>query len=660
MVNKAKTSSSLSDQTVEISSHELDTQSASSRLGRLSITAWIICMILAQKFLLYIFRSSWMNLDHTFFTMEYFASSKQSHPGGPRIPCLVTADTAIPKDPATFHAFPAEVGWKLHHDYRLEPHQSRSPSQGLVPFLQSWLFFGLVLSTIQVDHYPFLQRADLECDGLLDTRKLERRLESWVICVLERPESGFQRQAEIAYMLSTAKKVVRRNYALNIFTKRVGDGPSQEDTQEAFHELALLLMVLGEKLSITIKQVMDLSGDRREIAYDDLDDGWGPSNWTFSKMEKDGWCPRHIRFAHNYFGPYATPLLSTYMTSERRDSSPAKHKECTEHVCSFEKSQRVPGLHSSGCLPDCKHKDTDNCEITGPDMSAIMDHLINSSFSSQTGKWSGIPVLRFRSKPKDGPESIELEVHLIESNDILFEQVVAVSHACDDGWGNGRLNKLPSCRLRYLQRTIQSIIPGENLYFWLDTLIVPSIAQEGDSRRGEARENAMSQVIELFQQARFTILLDYSLPDSTTRRSPTTVAESLLNHGWMDHLWELQGKYMTAEKNDSGEGSNPAGSRIHLDQLALWRHGLRSLVTKCLTFKSGRSSTIASVKQTPPPEWHISSENSEEPNESGIEMDRSIILVANGWQVAKWEVSQPSSLAFGHRQQQLQLLLDAT
>lgn len=594
--------------------------------------------------------------------MEYFGSSRQSEPRGLHVPCLVTPSTEFPVNPGTFHKYPEKVGWKLHHDYMLEAHPGRTPAQDLVPFLQSWLIFGLASATLRVDGTPILQTVDLLRDRLLDTSELEPALRRWAHWEMNNPKGRLNRQVEIAYMLSTAKHVVRRNYGLDVLTKRVGHSTSQDELQNIPDELALLLMVLGERLSAVSKDIMDNTAKHTAVATDALDGGWGPSRWVLAQMKKDGWCPYDIQSAHVHFRSHASPLLSTYMTCERSTSFLVQHKECTEHVCRLKESQRLNGLHSSDCLPDCKIAYTGGCKITGPDMSVILDHLVDSSFCSRTKRWSGIPVLRFRSHLTDEPESVDLEVHRLVNGDVLFEQVVVISHAWNDGWGNDRLNKMTSCRLRFLQRMIQNIGNGRDLYFWLDTLIVPS-AYEMDGRRDKAREKAISQVLEVFQHAKHTIVLDHTLPRSKTPSPPATVSMSFLSRAWMRRLCILQGMYASAEHSKTGQSSNSPESRSFLYEYMESRHGLGSLIRRYLTRKSGirrHSTTNSMEKETthPSEDWHTRGESTEEQQRSGSRKstDCPIALVGNGWQVTKWAVSHPANLSFPSTGKHLGLL----
>lgn len=595
--------------------------------------------------------------------MNYFASDEAPEPRGPRVPCLITTGTSIPKDPTSFHAYLAEGGWKLHHDYRLEAHPSHTPGQSLSVFLQSWLFFGLVSATVRDGGGPILQAVDLVRDGLLDTSKLGPAFREWAHWEMDNPKGRPTRQIKVAYMLSTAKHVVRRNFGLDVFTKRAGYSASNDDPQHISDELPLLLMVVGETLSAVSRSIMDATEHRTVVAHDDLDEGWGPSRWAFAQMEKYGWCPHDIRLVHNHFGSQATPLLSTYMASDRSTSSMVQHRRCTENVCDFRESQRLRGLQSNCCLPDCKVANSGSCGAVGPDMKAILDHLLNSSLSSQTERWSGIPVLRFRSANPDQSDPIELEVHLLESQDVVFDQLVAISHAWNDDWGNDQANKLSSCRLRYLQRIMQDISHGRDLYFWLDTLIVPSLAHERDSRRDQARENAMSHIMEIFQHAKHIVVLDETLARSTAPRSPEIVAGSLLNRAWMGSLLALQGVYVNAEQKETGGSSNSPGSQVYVDQFLSGKNGLRSLAMRYLT-RNGRSdSTIASVEQKPSPysrDWNTPGEITKEGDEfvTGWEMDHHITLIVNGSQVAKWEVSQPSNPLFPNHDHILQHLLE--
>lgn len=209
------------------------------------------------------------------FNMEYFVSSDESHRRGPEVSLLTSTDIELPKSSNAFHAFPGRHGWKVHHDYRLEARPSRTSVQDLASFLQSWLFFGLVSSIIQANGQPILRVFDLYNGEFLDTRKLTHAIQTWRDWETSNVESEHLRQANFAYILSTARHVVRRNSVL-----------SSSRPHAVPDELELLLMVLGETLTTVTKELLKDTHHGRVVPYEGFDVDWGPPRWTFAQNEE--------------------------------------------------------------------------------------------------------------------------------------------------------------------------------------------------------------------------------------------------------------------------------------------------------------------------------------------------------------------------------------
>lgn len=554
--------------------------------------------------------------------MEYFESTEQSYLGDLQVPYLTKPDIEPPNNASSFHAFPAENGWKLHHDHKLQVHPGRIPRQALAPFLQSWMFFGLVGTTVQVNGQPVLRTAELHNGRFLDVRKLAHAVRRWADW--ERSSEGRQsRQAEIAYVLSTARKVVHRNCVLDMITKGVGYSTLEDHPQFVPDQLALLLMILGETLSMVSTRIMEDATSHRTISYEDLEGGWGPSRWSFMQMRKFGWCPYYIRLLHHRFESHAAPLLSAYMTSHTNMTSTLEHQRCTEYVCRLKQSELSNGLQNSDsyCLPECRDSNRGTCEMVGPDMVTVRNILGRNIKFRPRKTWRGIPVFRFWPESSDKSQSVELEAHHLKTKDVHSGNFVAISHVLGDGWGN-RGGKLPTCRLRYLKRMIRSIAFGQDLYFWLDTLVEPIYLAHHDRDGGWARNIAMSQVFEIFHNARYMIVLEDAEPYSLKESSSLNMTRAYLNRAWMDRLWTLQTWYSTV-----GQGDN-AKSFSHQpfldDALTLGQFGT-STETQIRSYLD-----IGNM-----PEKHSELQTSS----SSGERSKHTMLVANAWRVARWMVS---------------------
>lgn len=553
-------------------------------------------------------------------SMEYF---EQSDPEGLRVPCLITADTKLPYDPNSFLVYPESEGWRLHHDYRLELHGSQgAPRQDLAAFLQSWLFFGLIGATIQVDGRPVLREDKLRDGEFLVTNNLAAAFREWVDWERWHPEGQQVRQVEVGYILSTARQVVRRNCGLDIVTKSVSYSASIGHPQYVPDQLALLLMVVGETLSTILVGIMEDAIARTALLNAGLGDGWGPPRWVLAQMEKEGWCPRDVRLIHDQLGAHATPLLSAYITSVKSAPAVLRHQGCTEDVCRLKDYQRHGGLRGQNCLPNCKSAWDGSCKLAGPDMDSVMEILGSSSYNSEEKTWSCFPVLRFRPKIPDEPESIDLEVCRIETNSLPPEDFATISHVWNGCWAHpDENNKMPLCRLRLLKYLIRHSNHGQDMYFWMDSLIMPGPDYGDKEMRRQFRKVAIAQIFQIFQKAKYTIVLDQTLANSPKGDPPELTAKACLSHAWLGRLRRLLESHLKTEPSNEGSILDSQETRYQIYRL------MSAPVNTLNWVQSGDFSANSAIIQA-----------------STLKTRKRTTVIANAWKAFRWEVSSATFL----------------
>lgn len=193
-----------------------------------------------------------------------------------------------------FHSFPDKVGWELD-DSTFELTKKGNLKDGSIlekgPFLQSWLFFGL-LATVLRD--PDWKPEDFFTTdpSNINTVQLPEYLKRWE----ERESKDQSRRDRMARTLRMIKAEVALAKARKVVIKHCS---SEEDNRQggpgAVHpNLALSLMVLGETLTNAKAKIVERVGFNVRGWHGDANEGWGTPSCVIKQMEKLGWCPRTI------------------------------------------------------------------------------------------------------------------------------------------------------------------------------------------------------------------------------------------------------------------------------------------------------------------------------------------------------------------------------
>jgi hypothetical protein len=483
-----------------------------------------------------------------------------------------------------FHSYPEELGWHLDEekDYSLTSEDQKTghtPRVRIDQLLQSWLFFGLIMTVVRIDE-QFVEKNDAEYvkdileDGYVKQGLFLERTDASapffihinelleVLAVWDRTEQKRRRdedegeagrgiaglkirmfRAEVA--LGKARRVIRKNCSF------VEDEKPKDVYTTVDDELALTLQILGEALTNAKNNIMRNAGLSPGA---DEEGGWGIPRFIVKKMTEMGWCPKVQRALRGQFSGNATALLRIYMTHQTSKDKEhlSQHHHCHPHECP-EKAKMDAKGKSSYVTTHCRCENPDACtSMFGPNT----DEVINVLRSDQ------IPLVTLR-KTSEGCFDVTV------TSSQFKQKYATISHVWADGFGNEEDNKLRACQLEFLANLLHQAEAGpdgksndpskylsrDTIPFWMDTLVVPVDSETIDLRR-EMRKKAIRQIHEVYVKASYTIVIDNHIMGTRPNAKFEDVAIRILASGWMRRLWTLQeacfsGKLMfTVGKNN--------------------------------------------------------------------------------------------------------------
>ncbi len=237
------------------------------------------------------------------------------------------------------------------------------------------------------------------------------------------------------------------------------------------------------------------------------------------QMLNVGWCPSEIEKLRNLFQGISS---LHYVTRLRPRTGPSDHLNCTNYACrafQIDITQYKPRHVTPGCQCDDVH--VDEAELT---------RILKTTKS--------YPVLKIDTGTNGtGPAGITMETYEPGMN------YVALSHVWADGLGNPRRNALPSCQVIKIASTVAELNrtlnggddPRSEYRVWVDTICCPV------ELTGKAI--ALERIADVYQKSTHVLILDSSLTNMNT--TTCDLAERLLRtfscSAWMRRLWTLQG-----------------------------------------------------------------------------------------------------------------------
>lgn len=372
-------------------------------------------------------------------------------------------------------------------------------------FCQTWLFFGLINELLGniCKSADFIHQDKAGGSRVISTSQLVRLVEQWVKSI----ENG---------TCGMSYEHAAKCLCLTFDTLRAA-GP------EFDLRVKLCIASVGELFSYATNKAFGI--------VNWVSDNKCPSTWrqlfddTFwvQRFEAACWCPSQIEIILRA----SKSLQSLHFFASMQESvSAGHHLLCNNWTC-VEYQTDLKHYATQHVTKNCE------CKDLHVDMSSL-----NAVLTS-----GGFPVLRIC----EAKTLNELTVEIVASRpDTCY---LALSHVWADGLGNAKANALPRCQLLHLSRLVQSLrsksFPKDaqtELLFWCDTLCCPVVP-------GEAKNKAMVQMKDIYQQATCVLVLDASIRlYGSEGMSAEEACARILVSGWIRRLWTLQEAALPADQ----------------------------------------------------------------------------------------------------------------
>lgn len=378
-------------------------------------------------------------------------------------------------------------------------------------FFQAWLYFGLLDEFAKIKPGICVEKFydnDEESGAILHTKTLLEYLQDWLRLTECWPESIVRpRQMRATIVLKDARMIICEHIA----NASPGSGWWVDPL------LATSFMILGETLSWAMQQLEISVGGAPITGWTGHFDngGWGPSSFVFGRLREQGWCPYSISMLRGMLKDNVSGLYyaTTYPTSPDQRLG-LDHSHCTDKFCSAktpsENTYRMRHV-KTGCT----------CSFIEPDVEDVVRVLESDS----------IPVLCYMGSFESGTARLQVQP---------FKQgmkYIVVSHVWADGLGNPYGNGMVTCQIQRLTQLAGDLLQLShgNVFFWIDTLLVPV-----DPQHKAARKRAIRKMHEVYTRAYKTIVLDGDLMEHRVGQDYVETAMRITISGWMQRLWTLQ------------------------------------------------------------------------------------------------------------------------
>ena len=390
-------------------------------------------------------------------------------------------------------------------------------SDELEPFLQNWLFFGL-LSEVLGELYRHEDFVTTFLDGeiektVITTAFLLSRLEEWEAKTKQGTDALRAVYEHIAKCLNLA-------YACLVIEYPFFD-----------HDLKFHLASVAELLGYAvIKAYRAALTDSPSLSFVPIN--WGATiNEDFRRsvlLGRSNCCPSQMEMlSQDFKEPQALAFVANCFHDDGSRSHPAS---CDGHKCHAGdvKTPRQVTRHVS---------DSCGCEFLHVDENLLADCL----------KEGHLPLIRL----KEDANSDQISIDVVASTDST--SYVALSHVWADGLGNPTATALPRCQLsrlktliddldlKYLDESYEPNAP--EMLLWCDTLCCPVKSEE-------AQKMALTQMYRTYDEASLVLVLDRSL--ISRRVGGMEVDEAcvrIATSRWMTRLWTLQEAALPAKKD---------------------------------------------------------------------------------------------------------------
>lgn len=420
-------------------------------------------------------------------------------------------DARFQYDDLGFHSYPTRAGVDVA--LLSEDCFPAMRLRGAEPFLQAWLWFGLLGEALKVGsrsttapkRVPFqIFTKIVNGRQFLSTRHLSRCIRK-DLAETRSPLFSDWRVERLLSCVQTANEFIRKTLD-SVYIRHLLTANAQHSSEKSILNFLLACQILYETLLGEFdSQLMriTLSSSIEPQPCDIVD----------YLLAESAWCPWRV-------GQLPKSISFRYYLTFLRHSAP-----CPDSENERGPSCICPRLDDAANLPRHTH---DGCCC--PDVDATLPDL---PIAVQEGKTN---LCRLRSIP--GSQG-NLEIQVVNTDELGRAgtmHYIAISHVGSAGLGNHYKNSLPFCQVVLLQSLVDDFaknISGttNEAFFWIDTLCLPTTP--------ELRRAALVQARQIFAKATAVLVLDPPL----YQHSVNSAQEALVRirySSWKGRLWTLE------------------------------------------------------------------------------------------------------------------------
>jgi hypothetical protein len=416
-----------------------------------------------------------------------------------QFPCLVRPLEKVYTLNGEWIDYPEAHGFDLENVRFLR--WERFSAKKLAPFLQDWLFFGLLRAVLPdeiVLHIEDFVKTNEQGLRYIHTGKLGGYLSAW-----EEVRSKLSEE-ERATTSKRNKKVLDEARYFTYQLSHMPSAPRPLVFPPLPLECAFACSILGHTLSIeNTKPIIEYAP-------------WSTGDLLAEQLELQGWCPFIVEGIGNSHSHEQTTIC--YFTTLGGPKPTRNHTRCTETLCTH--TEYLQPQHTGPCAA---------CVMIPSPMSEVVRAIKDGS----------TPVLKYLQAMNSTLP--KLEVHIADST----TPYIAISHVWCDGLGNPDGNAVHLCQAERLQQTVDQIFRAQKLLpegnsgcWWLDTLCVPPREPFKTEKK-----KAIAQMKRIYEKAQSVLIIDSGLCTCDDETGVLEILARLRLSNWIRRLWTYQEGY---------------------------------------------------------------------------------------------------------------------
>ena len=393
-----------------------------------------------------------------------------------------------------------------------------------LPFLQTWLLFGLVCEFLQ--SFDIAGTAAENTVNLVYSISVEEHADGKFVTTrslfadtLYQAWSNYKEHATPEQHVTTFSHLFRCLRVVRPRLYRPSSDPVVRSLRSVADYLGFELNAELKACNPPVQQPLD------NFVKGYIDD----SDPICESMMSHGWCPSEIlKLSMGYHNSFQTLHFLSHM--DRSCSPDRSHSRCSKRRCmayQIQPETYVVGHWAETCNETCQVVEVKN-EQTVPIL--------------EKGSY---PLIRLELDAEGG-----LSVNVVEWS--KEEQYIAISHVWADGLGNPHATALLACQLRRLFQLLRGFLPTSDRseqesqtapLMWLDTLCCPV-------RPEEAKILSIQKMADVYRNASHVLVLDRTLQQHNIRELEAIEAMArIYTSAWMSRLWTLQEGALTFSLN---------------------------------------------------------------------------------------------------------------